>query len=62
MLVTVVDMISMKSSDQSSAQVAFDQDFDDEAYLTYTLEELTHHALGKFNPTHYLLPFTKPGY
>ncbi len=58
----VVDVLKLKLSDQSLAQVASDYGFYDEAHFSHTLKELIHHSPGKFDPTHYLLPLKSPGY
>jgi len=58
----VVDAIRSKPADQPLAQVAADYGFYDEAHFSHTLKELIHHAPGKFDPTHYLLPLSSAGY
>lgn len=58
----VADALKSKQSDQSLAQVASDYGFYDEAHFSHTLKDLIHHSPGKFDPTHYLLPLTSPGY
>lgn len=58
----VVDVIKLKQTNHSLAQVAAEHGFYDEAHFSHTLKTLIHHSPGKFNPTLYLLPLTSSGY
>lgn len=58
----VVDEFRANSVNRSLAQVAAEYGFFDQAHFIHTFKRMIHHAPGKFDPAHYLLPLASSGY